>query len=128
MTKNEMFALISNATPDALTAVFGDHAADAQELATHVLEMDAAAKLRQKEKRAEAGETDTHRENREVWLPQMMAVLTADPQPAAAIAEAMGVKASKIAAIAKVGVELGQVVVSDVKVPKKGSCKAYAKA
>lgn len=130
MTKNELFTAISNATPDVLAAVFGDNAADAQELATHALELDAAAKSRAKEKRANgtAAESATHKANVELFNSQMLGLLTNEPQTAAVLAEAMGIKTSKATAVAKVGVELGLCAVTDVKIPGKAACKGYALA
>lgn len=128
MTKNELFTLIANAESDSLTAVFGDAAAEMQELANHALDVDAAAKERAKEKRAsgEKKETSAHAANRQKFHEWLLPVLTAEPQTTAQLAEKLGVKATAVTPVAKVGVELGLCVASDMKVPGKGTAKAYA--
>lgn len=121
MTKNELFTAIVNGT---------EITEEMRETAQHALDVDAAAKSRQKEKRANgtATETAAHKANVEMFNTQMYDLLNDEPKTAAALAELLGVKTAKATAVAKVGVELGMAAVTDVKVPNKGTCKGYTRA
>ena len=59
---------------------------------------------------------------------QIVAVLTSDPQTAADLAVAVGISTQKASAQLRKLVADGAVVASDIKVPKKGTCKGYALA
>ena len=50
------------------------------------------------------------------------------PTPANAIGEGVGITTQKASALARQLVEAGELTVADVKVPKKGTVKAYALA
>ena len=58
----------------------------------------------------------------------IVAVLTSDPQTAADLAVAVGISTQKASAQLRKLVADGAVVASDIKVPKKGTCKGYALA
>ena len=120
MTKNELMTAIVNGT---------EITEEMKETAQHILDVDAAAKERQKQKRAsdERPESAAHKENREVYLPQMLEVMGDEPKTAAELAEMMGIKTPKATAVAKIGIELGQISVDETKVPKKGVVKVYSK-
>ena len=59
---------------------------------------------------------------------QIAGVLTSDPQTAADIATAVGISTQKASAQLRKLVADGVAVASDIKVPKKGTCKGYALA
>ena len=59
---------------------------------------------------------------------QIVAVLTSDPQTAADLAVAVGISTQKASAQLRKLVADGAAVASDIKVPKKGTCKGYALA
>ena len=54
--------------------------------------------------------------------------LTADPQTAADLAAAVGISTQKASAQLRKLVADGKVVATDIKVPKKGTCKGYSLA
>ena len=58
----------------------------------------------------------------------IVAVLTSDPQTAADLAVAVGISTQKASAQLRKLVADGAAVASDIKVPKKGTCKGYALA
>lgn len=55
-------------------------------------------------------------------------ILTTEAVPAAVIAEAMEISTQKASALLRALVTEGRAVVTDVKLPKKGTCKAYSLA
>lgn len=59
---------------------------------------------------------------------QIAGVLTADPQTAADLAAAVGISTQKASAQLRKLVADGVAVSTDIKVPKKGTCKGYALA
>ena len=59
---------------------------------------------------------------------QIAGVLTSDPQTAADIATAVGISTQKASAQLRKLVADGVAVASDIKVPKKGTCKGYSLA
>lgn len=54
--------------------------------------------------------------------------LTSDPQTAADLAVAVGISTQKASSLLRQIVASGVAVASDIKVPKKGTCKGYALA
>ena len=56
----------------------------------------------------------------------IFALITNDPQTAADLGVAVGVTTSKASAELRKLVAEGKVVKSDIKVPKKGTCKGYS--
>ena len=54
--------------------------------------------------------------------------LTADPQTAADLAEAVGISTQKASSLLRQIVASGVAVATDIKVPKRGTCKGYALA
>ena len=54
-------------------------------------------------------------------------ILTSEAQTASAIAEAVGISVQKASALLRALVDEGKAVVTDVKMPKKGTQKAYSK-
>ena len=55
-------------------------------------------------------------------------ILTSEAQTASTIAEAAGISVQKASALLRQIVAEGKATVTDVKIPKKGTVKAYAKA
>lgn len=129
MTKNEMFAMIANAEDEALTALFGEHAEAAKELAIHALDVDAAAKARAKEKRATAehGESDTHKANVILFKETFLPLLGTEALTTSQLAEKTGMPVGKVTPVMKCGVELGLVTAQEVKVSGR-KAKAYTLA
>lgn len=118
MTKNEFMTKIAA----------GEMNEELMAFATAELEKDAAAKERARVKRAESTEpTKAQVENeklcREQLIPQMTEAMTATQ-----IGELLDVKTPKATAVAKRGVALGLLTVTDTKIPGKGSVKVYALA
>ena len=58
----------------------------------------------------------------------LTAALTADPQTAADLGAAVGISTQKASSLLRQIVALGVAVASDIKVPKKGTCKGYSLA
>ena len=58
----------------------------------------------------------------------LTAALTSDPQTAADLATAVGISTQKASSLLRQIVASGVAVASDIKVPKKGTCKGYALA
>ena len=58
----------------------------------------------------------------------LTAALTSDPQTAADLATAVGISTQKASSLLRQIVASGVATASDIKVPKKGSCKGYALA
>lgn len=56
----------------------------------------------------------------------ILGVLTTEPATAATVAEAVGISTQKASALLRQIVANGNAVASEVKVPNKGTCKAYA--
>ena len=59
---------------------------------------------------------------------QIAGILTADPQTASDIATAVGISTQKASAQLRKLVADGVAVATDIKVPKKGTCKGYSLA
>lgn len=59
-------------------------------------------------------------------IESILGVLTAEPQTAAVIGETVGISTQKASALLRQIVADKKAVASDVKVPSKGVCKAYA--
>ena len=58
----------------------------------------------------------------------LTAALTSDPQTAADLATAVGISTQKASSLLRQIVASGVATASDIKVPKRGSCKGYALA
>lgn len=54
--------------------------------------------------------------------------LTNDPQPASALAAAVGITVQKASSLLRQMVASGVAVVTDISIPKKGKCKGYSLA
>lgn len=61
-------------------------------------------------------------------IASLTAALTSDPQTAADLAAVVGISTQKASSLLRQIVASGVAVSSDIKVPKKGTCKGYALA
>ena len=114
MTNREFFTAITNGT---ITEEVIAHATAALE------KMDATNEARKNKvspKEAEKQAADA------VIREQIFALLTSDPQTAADLGAAAGVTTNKASAELRKLVAEERVVKTDIKVPKKGTCKGYS--
>ena len=112
MTNREFFTAISNGTMnDEIVA----HAATALE------KMDAANEARKNKP------SKTAIANAPV-LEALTNALTADPQTAADLGAATGISTQKASSLLRQLVASGVAVSTDIKVPKRGTCKGYSLA
>lgn len=115
MTKREFFAAVANSE---------NYPVEMCEFAAAELEkMDNSA-------RARAAKPSKARTENEGILNHLleMGFVCDEPKTASDVAEVLEVKSQKATAILKLGVELGHFNVTDVKIPKKGTVKAYTLA
>ena len=110
MTNREFYTFVANGTIDEDVIA---HAASAIE------KMDAALEARKNKPNKKA------LENAPI-IESILGVLTAEPQTAAVIGETVGISTQKASALLRQIVADKKAVASDVKVPNKGTCKAYA--
>ena len=110
MTNREFYTNIANGTITEAEIQFAQAA----------IEKLDAANAKQREKQAEKA-----KEN-EPLIASILATLTNDPQTEADIAEKVGVTGPKARAQLKKLVASGQVVVTKIKVPKKGEVNGYS--
>ena len=61
-------------------------------------------------------------------IASLTAALTSDPQTAADLAVAVGISTQKASSLLRQIVASGVAVATDIKVPKKGTCKGYSLA
>lgn len=94
-----------------------------KEFAAAAIEKLDATNAKRKEKASE-GQTKKAQENAPV-VEAILAVLTNDPQSASDIAAQVGVSHNKVTGLIRPLVAAGQVSVTDIKVPKKGTQKGY---
>lgn len=116
MTNREFFTNIANGT---ITETEKEFALSA------IAKLDATNEKRKNKtspKEAEKQAADA------VVREQIAGVLTADPQTASDIATAVGISTQKASAQLRKLVADGVAVASDIKVPKKGTCKGYSLA
>ena len=112
MTNREFYTFVANGT---INEEIVAHATSAIE------KMDAALANRKNKPNKKA------LENAPV-IESILGVLTTEPQTAAVIGEAVGISTQKASALLRQIVVDQKAVASDVKVPNKGTCKAYALA
>ena len=112
MTNREFFTNIANGN---ITKEVIAHAAASLE------KMDAANEARKNKP------SKTAIENAPV-IEALTNALTSDPQTAADLATAVGISTQKASSLLRQIVAAGVAVASDIKVPKKGTCKGYALA
>lgn len=112
MTNREFYTNIANGTiTDAEIA----HAASALE------KMDAANEARKNKP------SKTAIENAPI-IEALTNALTADPQTAADLGAVVGISTQKASSLLRQIVASGVAVATDIKVPKKGTCKGYSLA
>jgi hypothetical protein len=112
MTNREFYTAVANGT---INEEIVAHATSAIE------KMDAALANRKNKPNKKA------LENAPI-IESILGVLTTEPMTAAAVAEAVGISTQKASALLRQIVANGDAVASEVKVPNKGTCKAYALA
>lgn len=112
MTNREFFTNISNGT---LTDAEKEFAVAA------IAKLDAALEQRKNKP------SKTALENAPI-VEALTGFLTSDPQTAADLAAQAGISTQKASSLLRQIVASGVAVASDIKVPKKGSCKGYALA
>ena len=112
MTNREFYTNIANGT---ITEAEIAHAASALE------KMDAANEARKNKP------SKTALENAPI-IEALTNALTADPQTAADLGAAVGISTQKASSLLRQIVASGVAVASDIKVPKKGTCKGYSLA
>ena len=110
MTNREFYTNIANGTITEAEIQFAQSA----------IEKLDAANAKQREKQAEKA-----KENEPI-VASILATLTNDPQTAADIGIAVGVTTAKASGQLRKLVASGQVVATDIKVPKKGTVKGYS--
>lgn len=112
MTNREFYTAIANGT---INEEIVAHATSAIE------KMDAANEARKNKPSKKATENAP-------IIESILGVLTTEPMTAATVAEAVGISTQKASALLRQIVTNGDAVASEVKVPNKGTCKAYALA
>ncbi len=115
MTKREFYQTIANGK---------DYPAEMVEFAAAELEkMDNSAAAR-------AAKPSKARIENEGILNHLLELnfVGAEPRTASDVAEVLEVKSQKATAVLKLGVDLGHFTVTDVKIPKRGTVKAYTLA
>ena len=111
MTNREFLTAIANA--ENLSAELVEHATN------EIAKMDAANEKRKNKP------SKTAVENAPI-IEALTNALTSDPQTAADLATAVGISTQKASALLRSIVAAGTAVATDVKVPNKGTCKAYS--
>ena len=114
MTNREFFTAIAN---EQITEEVIAHATAAL---TKLDETNEKRKNKVSPKEAEKQAADA------VIREQIFALLTSDPQTAADLGAAAGVTTNKASAELRKLVAEGRVIKTDIKVPKKGTCKGYS--
>lgn len=89
---------------------------------------DAIAKLDKRNEKRKTTPSKTAIENAPIKEKIVEFLEGKGPTPANAIGEGVGITTQKASALARQLVEAGELTVADVKVPKKGTVKAYALA
>ena len=112
MTNREFYTNIANGTITEAEKEFAQASLE---------KMDAANEKRKNKP------SKTAIENAPILL-ALTEALTSDPQTAADLAVAVGVSTQKASSLLRQLVASGVATASDIKVPKKGSCKGYALA
>jgi hypothetical protein len=113
MTNREFLTAI--ATNSTLPAEIVEHASN------EITKMDAANEKRKNKP------SKTAIENAPV-IESLTNALTSDPQTAADLAGQVGISTQKASSLLRQIVASGVAVATDIKVPKKGTCKGYALA
>jgi ribosomal protein S25 len=114
MTQREFYVTVANT--ETMSDEVRAYAAEA------ILKLDAA----NEKKREKAAEKRA--ENQPIVDKIVNEILTDVPQTTSDIAAAVGISTQKCSPILRALVAEGVATVTDVKAPKKGTCKAYAKA
>ena len=113
MTNREFFTAIANAE---------NISAELVEFATNAIaKMDATNEARKNKP------SKTAIENAPV-IEALTNALTADPQTAADLGAAVGISTQKASSLLRQIVAAGVAVATDIKVPKRGTCKGYSLA
>lgn len=115
MTKIELFRTLANADEMAMETIFGENTEEALKTINHYIEVDEQAKLKAKEKRANAEPTETYINNKKILEEQLLPIMTNEPITAAQIAEKLNISTPKANAIAKIGVSIEKIIVENVK-------------
>lgn len=89
---------------------------------------DAIAKLDKRNEKRKTTPSKTAIENAPIKEKIVEFLEGKGPTPANAIGEGVGITTQKASALARQLVEAGELTVADVKIPKKGTVKAYALA
>ena len=113
MTNREFLTAIANS--ENLSAELVEHATN------EIAKMDAANEKR-KNKPSKTAEANAP------ILVSLTEVLTSDPQTASDLAVAVGISTQKASSLLRQLVTNGVAVSTDIKVPKKGTCKGYSLA
>ena len=87
----------------------------------------AIAKMDETNEKRKNKPSKTATENAPI-IASLTEALTNDPQTAADLAVAVGISTQKASSLLRQIVASGVAVASDIKVPKKGTCKGYALA
>ena len=112
MTNREFLTAIANSTilPEEIK----------NEAAARIEKLDATNEARKNKPSKKATE------NAPILSQILTEILTREAQPASTVAEAAGISVQKASALLRQLVADGKAVVEDVKVPKKGTIKAYS--
>ena len=113
MTNREFLTAI--ATNSTLSAEIVEHATN------EIAKLDAANEKRKNKPSKTAIEN-------EPIIASLTNALTSDPQTAADLAAQVGISTQKASSLLRQIVASGVAVATDIKVPKKGTCKGYALA
>ena len=113
MTNREFLTAI--ATNSTLPAEIVEHASN------EIAKMDAANETRKNKPSKTAIEN-------EPIIEALTNALTSDPQTASGLAVAVGISTQKASSLLRQIVASGVAVATDIKVPKKGTCKGYSLA
>lgn len=113
MTNREFLTAIANS--ENLSAELVEHATN------EIAKMDAANEKRKNKP------SKTAVENAPI-VEALINALTSDPQTAADLASAVGISTQKASSLLRQIVTSGVAVSTDIKVPKKGTCKGYSLA
>ena len=113
MTKREFYVAISN----------GEMTDELMAMATAEIEKMDAANEKRKEKTSKKAE-----ENQPLIDRIVREILTSEPQTATDIATVLELSVQKTSALCRAAVAQGSAVQTEVKVPKRGTQKAYALA
>jgi thermostable 8-oxoguanine DNA glycosylase len=113
MTNREFLTAIANS--ENLSAELVEHATN------EIAKMDAANEKRKNKP------SKTAVENAPI-IEALTNALTSDPQTAADLAAVVGISTQKASSLLRQIVASGVAVATDIKVPKKGTCKGYSLA